>query len=55
MRRLKDLQIQVNGMEHRVEETMAICDERVKIGAYAADRSRRKTSSYNGSYEKLYN
>jgi len=30
MRRLQDLQIQVNGIEHQVEETMAICKERVK-------------------------
>jgi len=29
VKRLQDLQIQVNVMEHQVEETMVICEERV--------------------------
>ena len=29
MKRLQDLQIQVNVMEHQVEKTMVICEERV--------------------------
>ena len=29
MRRLQELQLQVNSMKHQVEETVAICEERV--------------------------
>ena len=29
VKRLQDLQMQVNAMEHQVEETMVICEERV--------------------------